>query len=285
MAAITLYVPCFNGASFLERCIEGIRLQTRAPDRLVLVDDGSTDGTADVARSLGFEVISHAKNSGLGAARNTALRACNTELIASLDADCVAHPRWLERLESALSRERAAGVGGMLIETNNLALADRWRTHHMRQHWGPDPLQNPPFLFGNNNLFHKASLIAAGGYNERYRTNFEDVAMSRALYSAGFTLYYDPSASVQHLRSDSIGSVVRTNWRWRAADHDGGTSVSTLVRSLWLQRSRELAGFLRCDMRNADLAGGLLSLAAVGYCIAADVEHTFNHYKRAYRGA
>lgn len=285
MAAITLYVPCFNGKEFLERCIEGIRFQTRKPERLVLIDDGSSDGTGDVARSLGFEVITHAKNRGLGAARNTAINASETELIASLDADCVPHPRWLEILEETLEREQVAGVGGMLVETRNLALADRWRTHHMRQHWGSSVLKNPQFLFGNNTLFQKQSLINVGGYNERYRTNFEDVAISRALRSAGFATVYEPRATVQHLRSDSIRSVLRTNWRWRAADHDRETSMSTLVRSVWMDRSRELAGFLRCDLVNGDLATGLLSLVAVGYCIAADVEHTLEHYTRAHRSS
>ena len=82
--------------------------------------------------------------------------------MASIDADCVARPDWLETLMGCLEDERVAGAGGRLIETRCLSLPDRWRTSHMRQDWGEEFVANPPFLFGNNTLFRKAALEKAG---------------------------------------------------------------------------------------------------------------------------
>jgi len=70
---VTAYVPCFNGASYLPDTISAILNQTRPPDEILIIDDGSTHNTAAVASKYPVRVIRHAKNKDLAAARNTAL--------------------------------------------------------------------------------------------------------------------------------------------------------------------------------------------------------------------
>jgi GT2 family glycosyltransferase len=279
MPAISLYVPCYNAASTLGPCLEGILAQTRPPDEVIVVDDGSRDGTAGVAARYGVRVLTHDVNRGLGAGRNTAVRAAAHEWIAALDSDCVPRPDWLEVIARRLGAdERLAGVGGMLVETNREALADAWRTRHMRQNWGDRPLDDPAFLFGNNTLFRRTALRAVGLYNERLRTNFEDVAVSEALRQAGYALAYEPAAVVHHLRRDTLGSVLRANWKWRFFGYRQDIGIRGLARSLAFERVRELAGFLWHDARAADLRQGVLSLVAVGYAVASDIRYVAGHY-------
>ncbi len=93
---ITVIIPAYNAAATIGDALAGIGAQTRQPARTIVVDDGSTDATARIARECGVEVISQ-RNRGVAAARNTGIRAAATPWIALLDAD----DRWCpDRLEA-----------------------------------------------------------------------------------------------------------------------------------------------------------------------------------------
>jgi glycosyltransferase involved in cell wall biosynthesis len=212
---ITVYIPAYNVAQFLPTAIESLLAQTLAPAEIVVIDDGSKDDSASVAqRYPRVTVVRHERNGGLAAARNTAFRVARGEFVASLDADCVAEPTWLEKLSQHLTEVKIAGAGGLLREGVQNSIADRWRAAHMRQEWGATPVRNPKFLFGCNNIFKRAAVLEAGGYDETMRTNGEDCELSRQLYARNWELLYDPAAQAMHLRCDSVKSILDTYWRW-----------------------------------------------------------------------
>jgi len=215
MTRVSVYIPAYNAAEFLPRCIEGLLGQTLTPDEILVIDDGSHDDTAEIAqRYAEVTLIQHARNLGLGAARNTAFRTARNEIVASLDADCVADARWLECLLVNLEDEKVAGAGGRLVEGVRETLADRWRCAHMLQEWGTERIENPLFLFGCNNVFRKSAVLDVGGYNEAMRTNGEDAEVSRHLKAKGWRIIYDPLARATHLRHDTVSSVLNAYWRW-----------------------------------------------------------------------
>lgn len=215
MSKITVYIPAYNAASFLAGAIESLQAQTLAPDQIVVVDDGSRDQTAEIAsRYSQVTLVRLERNVGLAAARNTAFCTARNELVASLDADCVAEPNWLARMVIHLDDPNVVGVGGRLIEGIQLSIADRWRRAHMPQEWGDIFLRNPKFLFGCNNIFRRSTVLNAGGYDESMRTNGEDCDLSRRLMLDGYDLVYEPAARATHLRRDTMRSILDTYWRW-----------------------------------------------------------------------
>ena len=126
---ISALVPVYNGADFLERCLDSIlesvrRLQADATRdvavEIVAVDDASTDATASIldglaARESCLSVVRHAVNLGLGEARNTGVRQAKGEWIAWVDADDAVAPEWLPRLaESAEDAEDVVVYGARL---------------------------------------------------------------------------------------------------------------------------------------------------------------------------
>jgi glycosyltransferase involved in cell wall biosynthesis len=212
---ISVYIPAFNVAEYLSRCIEGLLAQSLPPDEILVIDDGSRDNSSQIASSYrAVTLIRHPDNRGLAAARNTAMHAARNELVASLDADCVADPSWLAELAKNMADPAIVGVGGKLMEGVQLSTADKWRTAHMPQHWGNVPLRNPKFLFGCNALFRKSVVLELGGYDETRRTNGEDTDLSARLCEKNLTLLYDPSARATHLRHDTTLSVLDAYWRW-----------------------------------------------------------------------
>lgn len=230
---VSVYVPAYNVAEFLPRCIEALLKQTHQPDEILVIDDGSRDTTREIASSYpAVTLVAHPENQGLGAARNTAFRAARNELVASLDADCVADPEWLASLVARIGDERLAGVGGRLLEGVRDTIADRWRCAHMPQQWGDEPLEDPVFLFGCNNLYRKSAVLGAGGYDASMRTNGEDADMSRRLKAAGWRLLYEPRAVATHLRHDTILSIMNTFWRWTFHGFENRRDRMTLYRIL-----------------------------------------------------
>lgn len=95
---VSCIIPVYNGERFLAEGIESLLAQTRPPDEIIVVDDGSTDGSADVARSFGDRVrYVHQENAGPAAARNRGIREATGDFISFLDADDLWEPTKLER--------------------------------------------------------------------------------------------------------------------------------------------------------------------------------------------
>jgi len=95
-APVTVVVPAFNAERFIGVTIEAIRGQTTPPERIIVVDDGSVDGTVGVANTYGVEVVNEPR-SGAGAARNRAVAMAGTRYVAFCNADDYFVPDKLER--------------------------------------------------------------------------------------------------------------------------------------------------------------------------------------------
>lgn len=251
---VSVYVPAYNAAEFLGPCIEALLGQTLPAKEILVIDDGSQDASTEIAtRYPGVTLIRHPLNKGLAAARNTAMRAARNELVASIDADCVAAPSWLEELTRHLTDPGIVGVGGKLIEGIQRSTADRWRAVHMPQHWGDTHIRGPRFLFGCNNLFRKSAVLAVGGYEERMRTNGEDTDLCARLREKNWEFLYVPSAQVTHLRHDTTRSILDTYWRWWRfgvnAYAQGLRLRSVLSQAIFVHFRYNFLGPLRKDIK------------------------------------
>jgi glycosyltransferase involved in cell wall biosynthesis len=91
-SSVSVIIPAFNAAAFLREAVESALAQTHAPLEVIVIDDGSTDSTAEVARRLPVTYI-HQENAGVSTARNRAIAYSRGDLIALLDADDV----WLRQ--------------------------------------------------------------------------------------------------------------------------------------------------------------------------------------------
>ncbi|MDD3345090.1 MAG: glycosyltransferase [Candidatus Omnitrophica bacterium] len=214
---VALYIPCFNAEKTIDACLRAVFSQERKPDTVLLVDDGSTDSSVEIAKRYPLKIIKHEGNLGLAAARNTAVKNMECDLIASLDSDCRPDKNWLGNLCKSFTSTDIAGLGGRVEESAASGVLNLWRSMHMQQHWGGSKETNPPFLFGSNTLFRRKLLVEAGFYNTDYKNNYEDVDMSNRLRNSGYNLIYEPQAVVFHLKEDNINSLLNTFWKWNHA--------------------------------------------------------------------
>src|ERR1700733_7511190 len=120
MATVDIIIPAFNAAEYLPFALESVSSQTFDDWQILLVDDGSTDKTADVVapflKRLGSKIkYIKQENRGLPAARNTAIRASTAEFLALLDADDVWLPCRLSESVKVLTERPQAGLAYGLI--------------------------------------------------------------------------------------------------------------------------------------------------------------------------
>lgn len=217
---VSLAVPCYNGALFLDRTIESLLAQTRPADEILVIDDGSTDDSARIAERYPVHLIQHPANRGLAAARNTAMSIAEGDILVYVDVDALADPDLLSALLAGYTGPDVGGVGGQGIEANIQSVYDRWRQLHASQGHGSRPRRDCPFLYGLCMSFRIDALREIGGFDPAFRTNAEDVDVSFRLTAAGYRLHYVPEARVYHQRTDDKDSLLRTMAAWyRGAYH------------------------------------------------------------------
>lgn len=113
MPDFSVIVPAWNAEKTLVRCLKSLTRQTLAQERyeIIIVDDGSTDRTADIADQ--FSVVYHyQENCGPAAARNAGVSLAKGAVIFFTDADCVPDPDWLEEMSAPFARPEVAAVKG-----------------------------------------------------------------------------------------------------------------------------------------------------------------------------
>jgi glycosyltransferase involved in cell wall biosynthesis len=119
---LAVVIPAWNAARYLSEAIESVLAQTRCVSSIVVVDDGSHDGTADVARRYPQVRLIRQRHAGAGAARNRGVAACDEPILAFLDADDV----WLpDKLEHQVGRLDEPGVDAVFGLVENFVSPDR----------------------------------------------------------------------------------------------------------------------------------------------------------------
>ncbi len=126
--SVSVVIPAYNCAKYLPACLDSVLAQTVPPDEITVVDDGSTDGTADLLQQHypGVKILRQA-NGGASAARNAGIEAAQYEFVAFGDADDLWHPRRLEHQLSTFADEPTLDlVGCVMAEVANDADCVQW---------------------------------------------------------------------------------------------------------------------------------------------------------------
>jgi GT2 family glycosyltransferase len=193
---ISVIVPVRNGAGSIPALLDSLEAQTLARDRfeVIVVDNDSSDDTAKVAAAHGAIVV-HEPIANRSRARNRGAAAARTRLYAFTDADCVAHPGWLEALLGCqdLAPLVAGEVRTRVSERPNAIerFESLWR-------FGQAAWVNQGWAATANLLVRSEAFDAIGGFDATWRHIGEDADFCVRAKNAGFRLGYCPDAVVDH---------------------------------------------------------------------------------------
>ena len=207
--AISVVVCVFNGANTLAGCLRALEQQRFPRDQfeIVVVDDGSTDDSAQVARRFNVR-LEQGPHRGLAAARNTGWRAARGDWVAFTDDDCGPARHWLQSLWQSIhqvpSAVRVLGAAGRIVGFPSNA--DPARYVELRGGFNTDRhLAHPRFPYApmGNVLYRREALEQVRGLDERY-AHYEACDLHSRLRSAyGGEFYYEPRAIVFHRHYES----------------------------------------------------------------------------------
>jgi glycosyltransferase involved in cell wall biosynthesis len=169
MALVSVVIPCYDQAAFLDEAIESVLAQTYPHFELIVVDDGSHDNTAEVAaRHPGVRLVQQ-ENKGLSEARNTGLREAGGEFVTFLDADDRLKPQALEvGLRTLRAHPECALVSGQVELTGHDGALLRAAQHRIvdRDHYRL-LLQGNPILSHATVMYRRQAFDVVGGFDPK----------------------------------------------------------------------------------------------------------------------
>jgi len=219
----SIIIPNWNGAHHLPTCLDSLRLQTYPDFEVVVVDNGSTDGSLELLENDYSEVrvVALPENRGFAGGVNAGIREARGEIIAVFNNDAEADPRWLEELAGGLARHPEAGM-----VTPKVLLFDRRDVINTtgdfygvdgvpgnRGVWQQDEGQfdREEYVFGAAGVaaaYRRAMLDEVGLFDEDLISYCEDVDLAWRAQLAGWKCVYVPKAVVYHKLSATGGGRI-----------------------------------------------------------------------------
>jgi glycosyltransferase involved in cell wall biosynthesis len=180
---LSFIIPCFNEEALLGHCIESIRAELASTAiEIIVVDNGSTDMTAEVARLYGARVVFE-PDKGVVRARQAGFMAAHGELLAFIDADSQLPPGWLLQVARIMINPKVVACSGPLV-FNHLGLCKRAMTAAFYT-LGVAVSRFLPMVQGGNCVVTRRALQAAGGFDTSIEFYGEDTATAIRLAKIG----------------------------------------------------------------------------------------------------
>jgi glycosyltransferase involved in cell wall biosynthesis len=202
---VSVVICAYNAERTMEACLKSLTRLAYPNYEVVVVDDGSKDGTAEIAARFPQFRLIRQPNKGLSAARNVGMQAALGEIIAYTDSDCVVDPHWLTLMVGAMAANGFDACGGP-----NYAPHEEGRIEACVAASPGAPCQvltaedRAEHLAGCNMVFRKSVLQAIGGFDPQFTAAGDDVDICWRALEAGFVLGFCPAAFVWHFRRNTV---------------------------------------------------------------------------------
>lgn len=206
---ISVIIPAYNAATTLPACLQALLNQTQPPDEIIVVDDGSQDQTAQVARAYGAQTLEQSHR-GPAAARNLGIAHARGELLLLTDADCEPAPGWVAEMSAPFCDPQISGVKGVYRTRQPEHIARLAQIEFEERYDLLEKAASIDFIDTYSAAFRASALQATGGFDPAFPLAVsEDAELSYRLVSAGYRLLFNSRAIVYHQHPRSWSAYLR----------------------------------------------------------------------------
>ena len=214
-ASVSVVMPVYNGLDYLKRSLPPLMDLLRRGEitEVLVVDDGSTDTTAEFARAQGATVMSSGGRKGPGGARNEAAKVAKGEILWFVDADVVVHPEAAQYVQAAFHHDDLVAVFGSYDDRPpGQNFGSQYKNlvhHHYHQHADPEAST----FWSGCGAVRKRQFLEIGGFDQAKfgQPSVEDVDMGYRLRAAGGHIRLDRRLLSTHLKIWSVSELVKTD--------------------------------------------------------------------------
>ncbi len=250
---VSIVIPVFNNWAYTRQCIESIfTVGDSLPFEVIVVDDASTDGTADRLDDLPFPVklVRHEENRGFAVSCNDGTKTAEGLYVLFLNNDTIVLPGWMDNMVMAISGDHSIGlVGNLQIYPDDGSVqqagivcgADKMvYSIYAKQLPASHPaVRRPrefPFIAGSCILLERTFFLSLGGFDEAYMNSCEDIDLCLKVREAGRKVWYCPDSRIYHFESRTVSGHSKS-----------GANYQLLLRRWGHRLERDDEGFYRED--------------------------------------
>lgn len=216
---LSVVIPVYNGGEHLPTCLEALRVSSRLPAEIVVVDDSSTDDSAAIALAFGCKLVQlQAGPRGPATARNRGVRATSGEIVVFIDCDVAVHRDTLRLMEEQfVGHENLSAVFGSYDDApTNQALVSQYRNlvhHHVHQ----NSEREASSFWAGCGAIRREAFEGANGFDETYKwASIEDIELGLRLRDAGHRLLLCREIQATHRKQWTLRQVIHTDVFYRA---------------------------------------------------------------------
>ena len=247
----SVIIPAYNAEATLPALLDSLSDQGYPEDsEVIVVDDCSTDSTADICHRFGCKFICCAKNCGPASCRNMGAAQASGEVLVFTDSDCIVSPDWLQCFERALALDDADVIMGKLVLLPSTVMGEAISalgfpaggSLGFEKVWRVSGDGYTTSLSSCNFAVRRDIFLALGGFDESFPyAGGEDSFLARSLLDAGYRIRYRPEVVAYHPARESFVEFLR--WQFKRG-------VSSLIFAQKIRRKNEYVSLRLWSTKN-----------------------------------
>jgi len=210
MKAVSIVIPAYNAQETIGECLSAIQnLEWDGEIEVIVIDDSSTDGTAEITHGFPKVKVISIPHSGAARAMNTGIKAASHDIVVSVDSDAILEKDWLNKAIPLFDNPNVAAVSGY-VQGRNLKLIGKitgyhTELRHQRRPWYVDAMGSA------NTAYRREALIKVGMIDEKMNIGY-DHDIAQRLYAAGYLLILNKEAKCYHYWREDLKGYIKQQY-------------------------------------------------------------------------
>lgn len=230
---ISAYIPCYNNAQTIKRCIQSIRDQSIPVSELFVISDGSNDESVEIVKDLGVDLIDLKKNYGRGYVRAMAMEHAKHNYVLCCDATLTLEKDFIKKALNYFSDKNVGSVFGKVKQKDLSNALSRWTSRYLFHDNEEAQILHYIGLLTGGAILKKSLVLGAGNFNSSLKSS-EDMDLGLKMNASGINTISDSNLIIYSYRHDNLYKTMERFWRWNYWNQKHSLSLfySNIIYSL-----------------------------------------------------